>query len=72
MTPDRLRSFFDLWNAHDVDGIVGYFTADGVYMTSIGPDDGAPCSRAIPIFAAESRRSCTHTPRPPTAIFASG
>jgi ketosteroid isomerase-like protein len=39
MTPERLRSFFDLWNAHDVDGIVEYFTADGVYMASIGPDD---------------------------------
>lgn len=39
MTPQRLRSFFDLWNAHDVDGIVEYFTTDGVYMTSIGPDD---------------------------------
>jgi ketosteroid isomerase-like protein len=39
MTPDRLRAFFDLWNVHDVDGIVEYFTADGVYMTSIGPAD---------------------------------
>ena len=39
MDPARLRSFFDLWNAHDVDGIVGYFTTDGVYRTSIGPDD---------------------------------
>ncbi len=39
MTPDRLRQFFDLWNAHDVDAIVEFFTPDGVYMASIGPED---------------------------------
>lgn len=38
-TPDRLRAFFDAWNAHDVEAIVGYFTPDGAYYASIGPDD---------------------------------
>ena len=39
MTPDRLRAFFDSWDAHDVDTIVSYFTPDGPYYASIGPDD---------------------------------
>ena len=39
MTPDRLRAFFDAWNAHDVETIVSYFIADGAYHASIGPDD---------------------------------
>ncbi len=39
MTPDRLRAFFDAWNAHDVETIVSYFTPDGAYFASIGPDD---------------------------------
>ena len=38
-TPDRLRTFFDAWNAHDVETIVSYFTPDGAYLASIGPDD---------------------------------
>ena len=39
MTPDRLRAFFDAWNAHDVETIVSHFIADGAYYASIGPDD---------------------------------
>lgn len=39
MTNDRLRRFFDAWNDHDVETIVGYFTPDGAYFASIGPDD---------------------------------
>ena len=39
MTNDRLRRFFDAWNDHDVESIVGYFTADGSYFASIGPHD---------------------------------
>ena len=38
MTNDRLRRFFDEWNEHDVEA-VGYFTVDGAYFASIGPDD---------------------------------
>ena len=38
-TPDRLRAFFDAWNAHDVEAIISYFTPDGAYYASIGPDD---------------------------------
>ena len=38
-TPDRLRAFFDAWNAHDVETIVSSFTPDGSYYASIGPDD---------------------------------
>ena len=39
MTPDRLHAFFDAWNDHDVEAIVGYFTPDGAYYASIGPSD---------------------------------
>jgi ketosteroid isomerase-like protein len=39
MTSDRLNRFFDAWNAHDVETIVSYFTEDGAYFASIGPDD---------------------------------
>ena len=45
MTADRLRAFFDAWNAHDVDAIVGYFTTDGAYNASIGPDDAGTAFR---------------------------
>ena len=38
MTNDRLRRFFDAWNDHDLDTIVSYFTPDGAYFASIGPD----------------------------------
>jgi len=38
MTIDRLRCFFDAWNDHDVESIVSYFTPDGSYYASIGPD----------------------------------
>jgi len=55
MTPERLRSFFDLWNAHDVDSIIEHFTADGTYMTSIGPDDDGTVFRGH----AELRRGVT-------------
>ena len=40
MTIDRLTRFFDAWNDHDVDTIVAYFTPNGSYLASIGPDDG--------------------------------
>jgi hypothetical protein len=40
MTIDRLTRFFDAWNDHDVGTIVEYFTSDGAYLASIGPDDG--------------------------------
>lgn len=39
MTPERLTAFFDAWNVHDVETIVSYFTPDGAYYASIGPDD---------------------------------
>ena len=38
-TPDRLSAFIDAWNAHFVETIVSYFTPDGAYFASIGPDD---------------------------------
>lgn len=43
----RLTSFFDAWNAHDVETIVSYFTPDGAYLASIGPDDGGTEFRGI-------------------------
>lgn len=45
MTADRLRSFFDAWNDHDVETIVSYFTPDGAYYASIGPDDAGSVFR---------------------------
>ncbi len=39
MTSERLTSFFAAWNDHDVETIVSYFTPDGAYFASIGPDD---------------------------------
>ncbi len=44
-TADRLRAFFDAWNAHDVETIVSYFTHDGAYYASIGPDDAGTAFR---------------------------
>jgi ketosteroid isomerase-like protein len=40
MTIERLTAFFDAWNEHDVETIVSFFTPDGSYLASIGPDDG--------------------------------
>ena len=45
MTPDRLARFFDAWNAHDVDTIVDFFTPEGAYYASIGPDDDGTAFR---------------------------
>lgn len=47
MDHDRLVRFFDAWNAHDVDTIASYFTPDGVYLASIGPDDGGTAFRGV-------------------------
>ena len=52
MTNDRLRRFFDAWNDHDVESIVDFFTADGAYFASIGPDDEGTAFRGT----AELRR----------------
>ena len=38
-TEERLASFFDACNDHDVDRIAGFFTSDGIYQASAGPDD---------------------------------
>jgi ketosteroid isomerase-like protein len=39
MTRERLERFFAAWNVHDVETIVSFFTPDGAYYASIGPDD---------------------------------
>lgn len=38
-TAERLEAFFEACNDHDVDRIVDSFTADGIYLASVGPDD---------------------------------
>lgn len=38
-TAARLEQFFEACNDHDIDRIAGFFTADGVYLASKGPDD---------------------------------
>lgn len=39
MSETRLRAFFDACNDRDIDRIGSFFTADAVYLGSIGPDD---------------------------------
>jgi ketosteroid isomerase-like protein len=46
-TSDRLESFFDACNAHDVDRIVDFFTPDGVYLASVGPEDDGTSFRGV-------------------------
>ena len=45
MTPDRVRAFFDAWNAHDVETVVSFFTPGGAYYASTGPDDSGTAFR---------------------------
>jgi ketosteroid isomerase-like protein len=47
MTIERLRRFFEAWNAHDVESIASYFTPDGAYLASIGPDDEGTAFRGV-------------------------
>jgi ketosteroid isomerase-like protein len=47
MTIERLFGFFDACNAHDIDRLVDYFTDDGVYLASAGPDDDGTSFRGI-------------------------
>ena len=47
MTPHRLEAFFAAWNAHDVERIARFFTPDGAYLASIGPDDDGTAFRGI-------------------------
>jgi ketosteroid isomerase-like protein len=46
-TAERLESFFEACNDHDIDRIGGFFTADGVYLASVGPDDGGTSFRGV-------------------------
>jgi hypothetical protein len=38
MTNERLDAFMDAWNAHDVEGIVGFFADDCEFHASVGPE----------------------------------
>jgi ketosteroid isomerase-like protein len=38
MSTERLDSFMDAWNAHDVERIVGFFADDCVFHASVGPE----------------------------------
>ena len=38
-TVERLAEFFAACNAHDTERIAGFFTADGLYLASFGPED---------------------------------
>ncbi|HVR33342.1 MAG TPA: nuclear transport factor 2 family protein [Acidimicrobiia bacterium] len=46
-TTARLEAFFDACNLHDVDLIAGFFTPDGVYLASVGPDDDGTVFRGV-------------------------
>lgn len=47
MTGERLADFQAAWNAHDVERIVSFFTPDGAYLASVGPDDDGTAFRGI-------------------------
>ena len=47
MTIEKLSGFFDACNARDIDRLVSYFTNDGVYLASAGPDDDGTSFRGI-------------------------
>jgi ketosteroid isomerase-like protein len=47
MSTERMIDFFAAWDAHDVERIVGFFTPDGAYYASIGPDDDGTAFRGI-------------------------
>jgi ketosteroid isomerase-like protein len=38
MTPERAAEFGGAWNSHDADLVTSYFTDDGAYHASMGPD----------------------------------
>lgn len=38
MTEERLAEFMDCWNTRDVERLVGFFTEDGVFHGSVGPE----------------------------------
>jgi ketosteroid isomerase-like protein len=38
MTPERATEFGAGWNSRDADLVASYFTDDGVYHASVGPD----------------------------------
>jgi len=40
-----MREFFSAWDAHDVDRIVAFFTPDGEYLASAGPEDDGTAFR---------------------------
>jgi uncharacterized protein (TIGR02246 family) len=39
MTVERMDDFFAAWDTRDVDRVTTFFTEDGAYYASIGPDD---------------------------------
>lgn len=39
MTEARMQGFFEAWGDHDVERVVSFFTSDGAYLASIGPED---------------------------------
>jgi uncharacterized protein (TIGR02246 family) len=43
----HLERFFEACNAHDIDRIAGFFTPDGVYLASIGPDSDGTSFRGV-------------------------
>ena len=47
MTVERLNEFGAAWNAHDIERIVAFFTPDGAYLGSVGPDDDGTAFRGI-------------------------
>ncbi len=47
MTTDRMEAFFAAWEAHDVERVVSFFTPDGAYLASVGPDDDGTAFRGI-------------------------
>jgi ketosteroid isomerase-like protein len=47
MTLERMEEFFAAWDAHDIERIVAFFTPDGEYLASAGPDDDGTAFRGL-------------------------
>jgi ketosteroid isomerase-like protein len=47
MSEERLNEFFDAWNDHDIERVVSFFTPDGAYLASLGPEDDGTAFRGI-------------------------
>lgn len=70
MTEERLAEFMECWNTRDVDKLVGFFTEDGVFHGSVGPNllgrprsARTPSAPRSPGSSSEAPVDASRTPR---------